>query len=140
MPYLQPNPLSYTSSAVQLSAPSSFSSYIAPQEPKIIYHSETPITETPAKPVVKDKVTKAPKANSEPVVTMQPARKSTIAKPVPKPTPSKVIRQPHYLHKQVAAVAKKAKKEKSEVMFGHLTTNPASMKSMSTHIVRDIDL
>jgi len=132
MPYLQPNPLSYSSSAVQLAAPSTYTSYIAPQEPKIIYHSETPLTETPAKPVAKDKVTKAPKVHHEPRVTPQPVKKTTIAKPVPKPTPAKFIRKPHYLHKQVATVVKKTKKEKPEAnMFDHLITNPASKLSIN---------
>lgn len=119
-PYLQPNPLSYSSPAVQL--PPSYSSYIAPEEPKIIYHSETPLQAPPAKASVN-----APQLSYNPAATVVPVRKSTIAKPStpkppPPPPPSKIIHQ-HYLHKQVGAV-KKEKHEKN--LFSHLTTNPAS--------------
>lgn len=119
-PYLQPNPLSYSSSADQL-APS----YIAPEEPKIIYHSETPLQDTPVQTTVKAKVVKIPQPRNNAGIssTIQPMKKSTITKPsTPKPPAIKPI-QPHYMHNQHGA----APNEKPKInYFRHLTTNPAS--------------
>ncbi|KXJ16333.1 uncharacterized protein LOC110236030 [Exaiptasia diaphana] len=119
-PYLQPNPLSYSSSATQLAQ-----SYIAPEEPKIIYHSETPLQDTPVQTTVKARVVRIPQPKYNPGIssTIRPERKSTIGKPsTPKPPAIKPI-QPHYMHNQHGA----APNEKPKVnYFKHLTTNPAT--------------
>ena len=133
--YMVPNPLPYSRPAVQFTSMAQPPAYFAPQEPKIIYHSETPL---PVKATVKAKVVNVfppfPPPRNYPSVLgfMQPAKKSTIARPPPakaapaskQPPPQRtIVRRPNYLHKQHDSVVKPAVNPEVNL---HVTTKPGS--------------